>query len=134
MGRTVKIIIACGLLTTGVILLIFVGFLRGQSLDNADHWVTIVGFFASVTLGLAGLFFAWMSWRGERAGGATGAIVQENKAGRNVANTGQIGQSTMDTSLRTGRVTQRNSGENNVANTGAMFSDHLLPDESPDGS
>jgi hypothetical protein len=34
-----------------------------QGLDRAGQWVTVVGFFVSTVLGVAGLVLGWLTWR-----------------------------------------------------------------------
>lgn len=123
MRRALTTIIA---LLFGSGLLAFAAFLSSQELDQANQWVTVVGFFVSALLAAIGIIIAYLTWSEQRKARSTpGMIRQENKGGRNVANTGQMGRNR--TSRRTrmnpaisGDINQANSGGSNIANTGSM--------------
>ncbi|TDB73183.1 hypothetical protein E1165_18110 [Micromonospora sp. KC723] len=63
MARARKVIIAVALAVFVVAAALWLVFLRRQGVDRADKWVTIVGFFVSTAVGLAGLAVAWPTWR-----------------------------------------------------------------------
>jgi hypothetical protein len=101
MTRSLKVIFAVGSLLVAAALAGFVVFLRRQGLTQAGSWVTVVGFFTSTVLGLAGVVFGWLAWRhpiSAPAGpstptvGRSGRIKQHNTGGVNVANTGVMGE------------------------------------------
>ncbi|MEV0133805.1 hypothetical protein AB0H83_35735 [Dactylosporangium sp. NPDC050688] len=61
MANRRNVIIASGLVCAS-----FFGvawFLTGQGLDNAEKWVSIVGMFVSVCLGIGGVALGWLTWR-----------------------------------------------------------------------
>lgn len=43
-------------------------FLTGQGLDRAEKWVSLVGVFVSVAVGIGGLVIGWLAWRQTPAG------------------------------------------------------------------
>lgn len=59
-----KVIIALALLLSSVAG--FIWFLVGESLDDAEKWVSIAGVATSVCLGAAGVALAWLTWRQAR--------------------------------------------------------------------
>lgn len=63
MSPSRKVIAAVGLLVLGAAIMIAVVLLRAQGLDRAGQWVTVVGFFVSTVLGVAGLVLGWLTWR-----------------------------------------------------------------------
>jgi ABC-type transporter lipoprotein component MlaA len=50
-----KVIAAVGLVVLGAAIAVAVVLLRTQGLDQAGQWVTVLGFFVSTVLGVAGL-------------------------------------------------------------------------------
>lgn len=63
MSRYRKVIAAVGLVVLGAAIAVGVATLRGQGLDRAAQWVTVVGFFVSTVLGVTGLVLGWQTWR-----------------------------------------------------------------------
>jgi tetratricopeptide (TPR) repeat protein len=59
-----KTLLAAGLVGAAVTLALWLVFLHGQPLEQAAYWVTVVGFFVSAGLGLAGVVLAWLTWHG----------------------------------------------------------------------
>jgi hypothetical protein len=138
MNRSQRIVLACGLGVMGAALAGWLEFLRGQPLERAASWVTIVGFFVSTGLGVAGLALGLLTWRDARQEAPTGSgpvigrsgrIAQRNRGGRNIASTGvMMGRSPAGSGRiprigRSGDVTQRNQSGANVANSGVTDMD-----------
>lgn len=105
-------ITAVALVATGAGLAGWLVFLVGQSLARAGQWTTVVGFFVSTALGVAGVVLGLLTWRqgkrrapaattGDGAGvepaggevriGRTGAVRMSATGGVNLANTGVMG-------------------------------------------
>lgn len=104
-------IIAVVLLATGAGLAGWLTFLAGQSLDRAGQWATVVGFFVSTALGLAGVVLGLLTWRqGSQASGS--AAVAGRTESEPAAGGVRIG--------RTGAVRMSDTSGVNVANTGVM--------------
>lgn len=103
-------IAALVLFATGAGLAGWLIFLAGQSLERAGQWTTVVGFFVSTALGVAGVVLGLLTWRqGQQAGGpaaTTGdkAAVEQAVGGVRIGRTGSIRMS--DTS----GVTMANTG------------------------
>jgi hypothetical protein len=113
-------------------------FLSRQGVQAASTWITIIGFFVSTILAVAGLLLAFLTWRQSHdtnpgstppmLGGSghvshTGDVKQRNRgSGANVANTGIIGGGSPSQPgvTNTGHITQDNIGGVNVANTGLI--------------
>lgn len=116
MGRSLRVVVALvliGLGTAGCVLV-----LSGQGLDRAEKWVSIVGMFVSVGLGLAGLLLTWCSRGSTPPAGAvtaarTGAAVARGHGSR--ANTGVTGPVA-------GRFAARRTGEAEATDGGAANS------------
>jgi hypothetical protein len=102
--RRRKVMYAVLLVLAGVVVAVFVEFLRREGLERASAWVTVVGFFVATGLAVAGLVLGWLAWRRPVAG--TGAAPATSPGGQ------QVDQS--------GRIDQRNTGGVNLANTGNM--------------
>lgn len=65
MGRPLRAIAALALFAAGLSGCVVV--LTGQGLDRAEKWVSLVGMFISVIIGLAGLALGWLTWLQSRA-------------------------------------------------------------------
>ena len=113
---TAVVLVAAGVGLTGWLI-----FLVGQGLDQAGKWTTVVGFFVSTALGVAGVVLGLLTWRQGRqaaAGPATGTRY-----------TGGVHQADGGVRIdRTGKVRMSDTGGVNVANTGVM-GDVTLPGE-----
>jgi hypothetical protein len=62
-NRRLKVITAVVLFAAGAGLAGWLIFLVGQSLDRAGQWTTVVGFFVSTALGVAGVVLGLLTWR-----------------------------------------------------------------------
>jgi hypothetical protein len=87
-------------------------FLVGQSLDRAGQWTTVVGFFVSTALGVAGVVLGLLSWRQGRQAGGLAATTGDGAGVEQAVGEVRIG--------RTGSVRMSDTGGVTVANTGAM--------------
>ena len=88
-------------------------FLVGQSLDRAGQWTTVVGFFVSTALGVAGVMLGLLTWRQSRqAAGGPAATAGDGAGVEQAVGEVRIG--------RTGSVRISDTGGVTVANTGAM--------------
>jgi len=111
-GR-LKVITAVELFAAGVGLAGWLTFLVGQSLDRAGQWTTVVGFFVSTALGVAGVLLGWLTWRqGQQAAGGPAATAEDGAGVEQAVGEVRIG--------RTGAVRMSDTGGVTVANTGAM--------------
>ena len=91
----------------------WLAFLAGQSLDRAGQWTTVVGFFVSTALGVAGVLLGWLTWRrGQQAAGGPAATAEDGAGVEQAVGEVRIG--------RTGAVRMSDTGGVNVANTGTM--------------
>ncbi|NJP31833.1 hypothetical protein [Micromonospora thermarum] len=85
MRRTLSVITAVVLF--GSSLVGWAVFLTGQGLENADRWVTVVGFFASTLLSVATAALAWRTLRGPvttpqlSVAGSGGVVVGQDNFG-----------------------------------------------------
>lgn len=97
-----------------------VWFLTGQGLDRAEKWVSLVGVFLAVALGVAGTFLGWASWRGSRvrAGTATTASGERSVAIAEL-NSGKIETQSPD-SLDRGRAGGAPPGGVTASGSGAV--------------
>ena len=71
-------------------------FLIGQGLDRAEKWVSLVGVFASVVIGVTGLVLGWKTWSQAKARTGLGGRVRRTgnatAVGRGSrANSGSLG-------------------------------------------
>ncbi len=104
-------IIAAVLFATGAGLATWLTFLVGQGLDRAGQWTTVVGFFVSTALGVAGVVLGLLTWRQGRQASASAAAAG-GTGGEPAAGGVRIG--------RTGAIRMSGTSGTNVANTGAM--------------
>jgi len=110
-GR-LKVITAVVLFAAGAGLAGWLTFLVGQSLDRAGQWTTVVGFFVSTALGVAGVVLGLLTWRQGRQAGGLAATTGDGAGVEQAVGEVRIG--------RTGAVHMSDTGGVNVANTGAM--------------
>ena len=87
-------------------------FLVGQSLDRAGQWTTVVGFFVSTALGVAGVVLGLLTLRQGRQAGGLAATTGDGAGVEQAVREMRIG--------RTGAVHMSDTGGVTVANTGAM--------------
>ena len=119
MNGRLKVLTAVVLFAAGAGLAGWLTFLVGQSLDRAGQWTTVVGFFVSTALGVAGVVLGLLTWRQGK---------QRVPAATTGDGTGG-GQPTSEVRIgRTGSVRMSDTGGVTVANTGAM-GDVNLPRE-----
>jgi hypothetical protein len=123
MGRLPKVIMTVVLVALGLAGSVY--FLAGQGLDKAEKWVTIVGAFVSVGIGLAGLAIGWATWRQSQFAsepsqvGVTAEPVSADGLG-SVAVGGDIGAEVeTDVSLADSAVTPPPSARTGVTASGA---------------
>ena len=74
---TAVVLVAAGVGLTGWLI-----FLVGQGLDQAGKWTTVVGFFVSTALGVAGVVLGLLTWRQGRQAAAGPANRHEGYRGR----------------------------------------------------
>jgi hypothetical protein len=65
-SRRLRMIVAGILIVVGIVGCLL--FLRWEGLDRAEKWVSLVGVFVSVAIGVAGLALSWLSWRHGQSG------------------------------------------------------------------
>ena len=90
MGRH-KAVTALALFLAGAILALLLILLVHEGLTKASLWATVIGFFVSAILGVAGIVLGYLSWRGSQRQPA-GDVRQRNSGGVNIANSGIIGE------------------------------------------
>jgi hypothetical protein len=118
MGRRLWIaglLVAAGLGLTAVLI-----YLTTTDLADANSWTSIVGFFVSTGLGIAGLVVAIVGLRSksnDQPTIRTGDVSQEAENGDNSANTGYVGTA-HGAGIRTGDVSQKTVRGSNSAVTG----------------
>ena len=112
MNGRLKVITAVVLFGAGAGLAGWLAFLVGQSLDRAGQWTTVVGFFVSTALGVAGVVLGLLTWRQGRQARAPAAPKGDGAGIEQTVGEVRIG--------RTGSVRMSDTGGVTVANTGAM--------------
>ena len=112
MNGRLKVITAVVLFAAGAGLAGWLTFLVGQSLDRAGQWTTVVGFFVSTALGVAGVVLGLLTWRQGRQAGGLAATTGDGAGVEQAVREMCIG--------RTGAVHMSDTGGVTVANTGAM--------------
>jgi len=89
MGRH-KAATAVALFLCGAILALLLILLVHEGLTKASMWATVIGFFFSTILGVAGIVLGYLTWRGSQQQPAD--VRQRNSGGVNIANSGIIGE------------------------------------------
>lgn len=112
--RRHKAVTALALFLSGAILALLLILLVHEGLTKASLWATVIGFFVSTILGVAGIVLGYLTWRGSQ---------------RQAAGDGNAPAAT-ERPLRTGDVRQRNSGGVNIANSG-IIGEIRLPSDGP---
>jgi hypothetical protein len=92
--RRHKAITALALFLAGAILALLLILLVREGLTKASLWATVIGFFVSTILGVAGIMLGYLTWRGSQRQPA-GDVRQRNSGGVNIANSGIIGEITL---------------------------------------
>ena len=109
------LLVAAGLGLTAVLI-----YLTTTDLADASSWTSIVGFFVSTGLGIAGLVVAIVGLRSnsdDQPTIRTGDVCQKAENGDNSANTGYVGTA-RGAGIRTGDVSQKTVRGSNSAVTG----------------
>jgi hypothetical protein len=111
MGRTPKVVISTLLIAGGVVAAVW--FLRGQGLDSAEKWTSLIGAFVSGGTGIAGLVLT-IRQPPARSNGRPGRISRTGDAkaigAGSEAITGAVGQAAGTSVRRTGRAEARDGG------------------------